>query len=121
MSNLLEIGGQNYFIDFKNIELLLSSGASFKGGVIKDTETTEIKDSDGKVTQTTVVTREYYKDRQVDMFRFETVGEMVGILLDNQEESNGITKSFDSESTSFKLAFNTLLEYGILNIAEDEE
>lgn len=117
MSVLLTFGGQQYFIDFLNIDTVLSSGsAGLKGGLITETKTTTFKDFEGKET-TTVEENEVYKSKEVDGFRYETIREMISIILENNDEDDGIT-NLNSKSISFKLAFNTLIEYGILNIAE---
>jgi hypothetical protein len=125
MSNLLNIGGQNYFIDFQSAEKLLTSGSTFKGGKVEDKETTETFDSDGKLIGKVVITKETLRGKEVDMFRYETIKDMMDIIFSDDDEEDPAVKvnkkKLDSQPMSFKIAFNTLLEYGVLNIAEDEE
>lgn len=118
MSVQLKIGNENYYIDFKNIETVLSSSESgFKGGMITETKTTEGLDKDGKSNFKTINTKEYHKSKEVDGFRYETIRTMIDILL-TTEDTEDVRGSLEKQPLSFKLAFNTLIEYGILNIAE---
>jgi hypothetical protein len=59
------------------------------------------------------------------MFRYETIKDMMDIIFSDDDEEDPAVKvnkkKLDSQPMSFKIAFNTLLEYGVLNIAEDEE
>lgn len=125
MSNLLKIGGQNYFIDFETAEKLLTNGSVFKGGEVQDVETTEVFDANNKLVSKTVSTKKYFRGKEVDMFKYENINDMIGIIFSNDEESDSGVKSnkkeLENQPLSFKVAFNTLLEYGVLNIAEDEE
>lgn len=116
MSVLLSIGGNKYFLDFSNTQKILSSGDSgFKGGMVTETKTTKVLDSEGNVTSTVVETNEFYKSKEVDGFRYETIRTMVDILFSEIDETDGAL-GLTNKSISFILAFNTLIEYGILNI-----
>lgn len=120
MSVLLTVGGQNYFIDFANIEKVLSSGNSggFKGGMITETEINETYEEGKEMPSTKVViTRTFHKSKEVDGFRYETIRNMIDILL-TTEDVEDLKGGLGSQPISFKIAFNTLIEYGILNIAE---
>lgn len=118
MSVLLKVGGQNYFIDFANIEKVLSSSDSgFKGGLITETDIVEGLDENDKSLYKTITKKEFYKSKEVDGFRYETIRTMIEILL-TTEETEDVRGNLDKLPISFKLAFNTLIEYGILNIAE---
>lgn len=118
MSVQLKIGNQNYFIDFKNIDTVLSSSNSgYKGGMITETKTTTIMDENDKPKEKVVVSKEFYKSKEVDGFRYETIRTMIDILL-TTEDTEDVRGELSKLPISFKLAFNTLIEYGILNIAE---
>lgn len=114
MSALLKISGENYFIDFANIEKLISSG--FKGGEITDSETVETFEN-GKSISKITTNKTYQKGKEVDAFRYESIREMIDILLTTEEGEDSLG-SLNKTSISFKLAFNTLIEYGVLNIVE---
>ena len=118
MSVQLKIGGQNYFIDFANIEKVLSSNdTSFKGGMITETNTTVAYDEKNKAVSKEVQTKEFHKSKEVDGFRYNTIQMMIDILL-TSEDNESITGDLTKLPISFKLAFNTLIEYGILNVSE---
>ena len=121
MSIFLKVGNQNYYLNFENIEKVLSSRSSgFKGGLIDEKETTENYDDKNKLVGKTVVTRNYHKSKEVDGFRYETLRNMIELLLTTEDE-NDMTNGKDlvKQPINFKLAFNTLLEYGILDIADE--
>ena len=85
----------------------------------KDVNETETKTTyiQGGVEKTEITERSYYKGREIDISRYETYRTLMEILLTYNEESDdalGPEKALHSTPLPFKIAFNTLVKYGIL-------
>jgi hypothetical protein len=87
---MLDIFGESYYIDLKKIE-----------------EFVELKSN---------IDDEEQIDTQVNLIKFDTVKMLLEVLL-NEVDDGDEKMGFRSNdlSVSFKLAFNTLLNYKILN------
>ena len=94
---MTELFGKNYFIDIDSVVASCRTG---------DT----IKDDDGKEVL------------EINVFKFDLFKLMVERVLGEVEETDEEIGVFGQNQTSasFKLAFNTLLKYGII-IEENEE
>ena len=113
MSVFIKINNENYFIDFLSIENLLSLGnPGFEGGMIEETTTTTNFNSRGEKESEVIINENRYRSKEVDSFKYETIRNMISVILDTEAGSE------NDYSIGFKLSFNTLVEYGILNIAE---
>lgn len=114
---LLEIAGVVYYIDFDNIEKMLTSTDSDLEA--KEVEETETKTTyiNGGIEKTEITTKKYHKGREVDLSRYETYRTLLEILFSNNEEldaSMGLELGTKNAPLSFKVAFNTLVKYGVL-------
>jgi hypothetical protein len=113
---LLEFGGISYYIDFDGLSNILKNDPELEQKEAKETETktTYIQ---GGVEKTEVIERTYYKGLEIDISRYETFRALFEILLTHNEESDttlGAERALNDAPLSFKLAFNTLVKYGIL-------
>jgi hypothetical protein len=117
---LIDIGGNSYRINLEKMSELLVSDKSLEAGEVVEKEEKEKTDVDGKVTKT-VTTRTYPKSKEFDAARFDVLGSMFQIVLSYNEEADdtlGVDRILDSSPIPFKIAYNTLLSYGILEIVE---
>jgi predicted metal-dependent hydrolase len=103
------------FLD--NIEkILISTDADLEAKEMEETET-ETSYINGGVEKTVIKIKQYHKGREVDLSRYETYRMMIEILLTYNEELDdalGLEVAMQSAPLSFKIAFNTLVRYGIL-------
>lgn len=99
--NYLEFGGDYLYIDFDEII-----------NVVK-LEGAPPKDEDGNEYPSGVVT--------IDVTKWELVNKMIDTILDEMGEEDPTLgkKNLEKLSVSFKLAYNTLLNYNILKIVEE--
>ena len=113
--NLIDIGGQLFIIDLDSFSSLLT----MKTESDKTIET-EIKvnyDDKGAPIGTTITTREYEKNPEVDGPKYDLFRMCLEILFtynDELDDSLGFELAMSKTTISFKMAFNTLIEYGIL-------
>ena len=119
MENLIDIGGTVYTIDLDAYTKLLVTTDDEKG---VETESKTEFDSAGQPIGTTVTTREYDKGPDIDGPKYDVIRMCLEILFTFSEELDddlGIERALAKTPISFKMAFNTLLSYGILK--EEEE
>ena len=114
---ILEIGGVAFYIDFDSIESILTSkddDLSAKQVEETETKTTYIA---GGVEKTEVTVKQYHKGREVDLSRYDTYRMLIEILLTYNEEIDdtlGTEMALQDATIPFKIAFNTLVKYGVL-------
>jgi hypothetical protein len=120
---MFEIDDELYYIDFLAIEKVLNmnNDSNPTGGLVKETETETFKGQGGEVISQKISEREFYRSKEVDGFRYQTIQNMLEIVLmepiDSEEET--VKKSgLDGRDSSFKMAWNTLIMYGIIAIYE---
>lgn len=115
---MLEFGGVIYIIDLNKLSDVLVINEDVKGVVKEDftIKTIEYMDANGKKIKEKKIKspRETYKE--MDASKYETVRYLLEVLFTYTEDvdDNLGVASLDRANISFKLAFNTLLNYGIL-------
>lgn len=97
----LEFGGDYLYIDFDEVV-----NAVKLEGVSQ-------KDDDGNDLPAGVIT--------IDVTKWELINKMIDTILDEvgEEDPTLGKKNLDKLSVSFKLAYNTLLNYNIIKIVEE--
>lgn len=117
--NMIDIGGVMFILDIEMYTKVLTTIDN------KDT-TTEVEtktnyDEKGGVIGFTVTNREYEKGTEVDAPKYDLLRMCIEILLTYNEEVDdqmGLERALASTTIPFKMAFNTLLNYGILKEVE---
>ena len=116
---LIDFDGDYYYIDIDTLEEEITVKEESKY-----TETiTEIKDSDGKVKETT--TTKTTKDKHHNIFKSDLYTQLITIVFNMNligeevemtevEKMQNETNDFDNADISVKIAFNTLLVKGII-------
>lgn len=132
---MIAFGNKFYTIDFFAIDKLVTDGLA------GDKEEVEIEDhctlmdvevpvegsDEVELKQDLVVTsstiRRYPKSKQIDAVRYEMIKGMLDIVLNEPEEVDedlGVQTALEKYSLSFKIAFNTLLYYGIIKTVKNK-
>ena len=114
---MIEIGGIEYYIDLNSLDKIITSKNS-RGNTVTETERKSILDENGKVISTEVTEKSYERPREINMARYETVRQLIDVILTTLEEIDdelGIDRALDDLSLPFKLSFNTLIANGIIN------
>lgn len=120
---MIDFGGKIYYIDFNSIDMIVSGDKSLKPQKVTDTETTIVYDEKDKITGKQVTTSIYHKGKEMDASKYDVLRLMLEIVLKGDDEINGddalgTDRIFKKAPLSFKLAFNTLMKYGILKELE---
>jgi hypothetical protein len=120
MEGMIDIGGILYTLDLDAFNDVLTK-INGKQEKSEDVETSTTYDSDGNVMGVMVVNKEFDKPIEIDGPKYDVLRMCLEILLTYNEEvddSLGLERALKSTTIPFKIAFNTLLDYGILKEIE---
>jgi len=129
MENMIDIGGSVFKIDLKAFSNALvtdekvNKKATPETNKHIETETNSSFDFEGKPLGFTVTTRECEKPKEIDGPKYDLLRMCLEIIFSYSEEiddSMGVSKALEGTSIPFKIAFNTLLSYGVLKEIETE-
>jgi len=113
---MIEFGGMIYSIDIDALEKIISP--EVKGNYI-ETHKKTIFDKDGNIISVEVNEHITEKVREVNAAKYDILRTMIDVILDVVESDDiddtlGAERGLDKSSLSFKIAFNTLYENGII-------
>lgn len=114
--SMLDFGGSVYHLDVERFTTIIKMEHP-NGNEIIETSTKEIKDDKDKTITSEVVTTKRERDMYIQQTMYELLREMIDIVLndaDEMDEELGSERALDKMSISYKIAFNTLIHYGIL-------
>jgi len=118
--NMLDFGGSVYYLDINKFTELIRMEHP-KGECVTESVTKEIKDEKNKTITSEVVTTKRERDIYIQQTTYELFREMIDILLSKVEEMDeqlGSERALNQSDISYKIAFNTLIHYGILVAVE---
>jgi hypothetical protein len=115
---MIEFGNVIYYIDLKKIEEVISPTGANADDLITTTETTKVYNGDGEVISVTENVITSVRGKEMDISKLETIKLMLEIVLDTNEEeldtALGADRALEKMPLSYKIAFNTLLNYNII-------
>lgn len=117
---MIEFGGILYYIDLNAFEDAISTKNNLSGDSVTSTEIVTKKNNHDIISvKETVATVPKFKE--VDITKFEIVRQLIDVVLDNYDENDtslGADRALEKMPLAFKLAFNSLYEYGIIKEKE---
>jgi hypothetical protein len=119
---MIEFGGAYFYLDLSKLNEIIILPDSKEGkDVEKVIETTY--DENNKITKTKVIETSNDKDLRIDSTKYDIIRTMVDVLLsgyenDEDDDSLGLDRALSKTPLSYKIAFNTLYNYGILKEVE---
>jgi hypothetical protein len=120
---MIEFGGVFYSLNLDAFSKAIKLGDSKPNDKItfKTVETTTIQDSSDSVKITESTSERGF---EVDSAKYELIKTMIEIIMDDvdidADDTLGADRAFDKFNLSYRIAFNTLLSYGILVESELE-
>jgi hypothetical protein len=119
---MIGFGGNIYYIDLDALEkTIIPFGVDPTDKVIEREEKVHL-DADNKVEHTDITEVSRERGREIDGAKYEMIRLMMEILMDGTEETDddalGADRALEKTSLSYKIAFNTLYNYGILKEQE---
>jgi uncharacterized membrane protein YjjP (DUF1212 family) len=118
---MIEFGGIYYYIDFKAFETLLGVNEILNDEITKSIMTTTTRDSNGLITSIVDVVTKTPKSKEIDITKFELIRDLLDKVLNSEDEGDtalGGERALAENPLSYKIAFNTLYEYGIIKEKE---
>ena len=119
---MIEFGGLLYYIDLKALDKAITPDGFKPDDKVTSTTITINKDSSGGIISIEEIENSMLRGKEIDAAKFEIIRTMLDFVLDfDQEEmdlSLGGDRALEKMSLSFKLAFNTLINYGIIKEKE---
>lgn len=117
---MLSVGGTEYMIDFDALGTLLTIQSEDDSKEMKEVDIKEVWEKDEYIGKE-VFTKTYQKGTELDMTKYEMVRMLFEVVLTYDieiDETLGVERGLEGASLPFKLAFNTLIEYGIIKEIE---
>lgn len=114
--SMLDFGGSVYYLNVNKFTELIKMDHP-NGDEIIESVIKEIKDDKGKTITSETVTTKRERDMYIQQTMYELFREMIDIVLnesDDMDEELGSNRALDKTTISYKIAFNTLIHYGIL-------
>jgi hypothetical protein len=119
---MIEFGGIIYYIDLKVLDKVLSPDGFKPSDKVTSTTITTTKDASGDVISIEEVENSMLRGKEIDAAKFEIIRTMIEIILDFDDDetdtSLGAERALEKTPLSYKIAFNTLLHYGIIKEQE---
>jgi hypothetical protein len=119
---MIEFGGNIYYIDINAIEKVIKPVGIEPTDKIIEREEKVILDPNGTPVSTEITEVSRERGREIDGAKYDIIRMMLEIVMDGTEETDdtslGAERALDKTSLSFKIAFNTLLTYGVLKEQE---
>lgn len=116
---MIDIGGLIYTLDLDKFnDVLINEELNSKN---HDKETNTTYDSDGNPIGHMVIDKEYDKPVEIDGPKYDILRMCLEILLtynEDVDDSLGMERMLRGTTIPFRIAFNTLLNYGILKEIE---
>ena len=120
---MIEFGGILYFLDVEALENAIKVKGSDPKELLKETTSTVHYDANGTITHSDTVTTTAERGREIDATKYDILRMCIEVLIDYNEESDdtlGADRALEKTPLAYKLAFNTLLTYGVLKEIEEK-
>ncbi len=119
---MLEIGGVYYMVNLTALDKVLTEDSSLQPKKMEEKETKEFYNDKDEYMGKEILTKEYSKGKEIDGPKYDMIRMFFEVILTYNEELDdelGIDRALAKTSLPFKLAFNSLLEYGIISEIEE--
>lgn len=120
---MIDFGGSIYYIDIDKFNDLIKSDNN-EDDKIYETVTKTMKNDKEKVISIEELTTCRERDMLINTNKYELFRLMIDVVMDDFEDNDdalGSERALSKALFSYKLAFNTLLHYGILVEVTEEE
>jgi len=113
---MVEFGGILYFIDLDALEKVISM--ELLESKLVETHSKTMLDGNGKIVSVEINEHSSERVKEISPAKYDIIRTMLDVVLDVTEDeiddTLGAERGLEKTSLSFKIAFNTLIEYGVL-------
>lgn len=120
---MIEVGGKIYQINFEALDKLITSDKSLDAQDVVETKVIKQLDESGNITSSSIISKTYPKGKEIDGARYDCVGIMIQVIMNTDAEIDdtlGIDRGLQAMPLNWKIAFNTLKKYNILEVINEE-
>jgi hypothetical protein len=117
---MIEFGGTIYCLDLDKLSETISLNSKLEKE-ITETVIKEYLDENGKSTGYEVLKTTKDRELTIDSTKYDLLRMMIEIITDDMEDTDdslGVDRALEKTSLAYKIAFNTLHNYGILKEVE---
>ena len=117
---MVKLFGEYYYIDFEELDDFLLLDKDAEDIMLTTKTTTQYSGDSEELKNKSVEVSEHIKHKEINAVKFELVRNFITDLGDEEQEDDyGLgANNLQKTSVRFKLAFNTLMVYGILKKME---
>jgi hypothetical protein len=118
---MIEFGDKIYYIDMKALEKAISAKGSLKPGYEIEVNTVTTKDEKDNVISVITTENKREKGKEIDGTKYDILRLCLETIIDYNDdidESMGAERGLSKTPFAYKLAFNTLMEEGVLKEQE---
>jgi hypothetical protein len=118
---MIEFGNTIYYFDLNALDKAISLSGFKPNDKTVETDIETYKDSEGNVISIKEFQRATTNGKIIDVAKYEIIKTMIEIVIDFDDDFDtalGADNALDKAPLSFKMAFNTLLNYGIIKEKE---
>ncbi len=117
---MIEFGGIIYYLDINAFDKVVSM-SNKPNEKLKQSEKKTVTNEKGLIIGTETIETSQDKGKEIDAAKYDILRMMIEVLIDYDEEGDtslGADRALEKTPLSYKLAFNTLYNYGILKEKE---
>jgi hypothetical protein len=122
LTNMIDFGGTIYYIDMNAFDKAITPVGTKPTDTITSKEIRKTYSGDGSLNLLEEIEVSSLRGKEIDAAKFELIRLMIDVILDygddESDTSLGAERALDKTPLSFKLAFNTLINYGIIKEKE---
>jgi hypothetical protein len=115
---MIDFGGTIYYIDINAFDKAITPSGYKPNDKIITEETKTYYDENGEVSGKESYETSTTRGKEIDLSKFEILKTMIEVLIDYDDEDSdttlGVERALDKTPLAYKIAFNTLYNYGIL-------
>lgn len=121
---MIDFGGVVYSIDLEAFSKAIKLGDTKPTDVVSHKTVKTFRDSEGNIINSEMTETFTERGFEVDGGKYDTLRMLLEIIMDDVDEETddtlGADRALDKLGLSYKIAFNTLISYGIIKEIETE-
>ena len=117
---MIEFGGVIYHLDLDKLSETISLTTKLEKEIVETIEK-QYFDENGTLTGSEVLKTTKDRELTIDSTKYDMLRMMIEIITDDMEDTDdslGVDRALEKTSLAYKIAFNTLHNYGILKEVE---
>lgn len=118
---MIEFGGVVYYIDIDALQKVCSPKGLKPTDIVTTKDIKTVTNEENKIVGTETIESSRERGADIEVVKYDTIRLLLETVIDYSEDiddSMGADRALEKTDISFKLAFNTLYNYGIIKEKE---